>query len=227
MVERSYLPALRFHALTGLYDALVAILCREKAFKAALVAQAALRPGQKVLDLGCGTGTLTFALKDACPGASILGVDADAEILECARAKGRDREVRFLHGFAQEIDPGLGPFDRVVTSLFLHHVPAADRKAVLVRVRDGMNQGGVLHIADWDRPANVLQSIGFSLVRALDGWELTRGHAEGRMEEWLRDAGFQDVLRTRRFLTPIGTISLWKAAATTPDHTNKPALRSH
>jgi len=213
MAERTYVPALRYHAITGLYDALVALLCREKAFKSALVIQAALQPGHKVLDLGCGTGTMTFALKDACPDASILGVDADPDVLDRARAKRPEGDVRFQRVFAQELDPSLGPFDRVVTSLFLHHVPASERRAVFDRVREGLHEQGELHIADWDRPANALQWVGFALVRALDGWELTRGHAEGRMKEWLRSAGFREVTKTRSFLTPLGTISLWKAEA--------------
>lgn len=212
MTERAYVPALRYHAITGFYDALVALLCREKAFKSALVIQAALQPGQKVLDLGCGTGTMTFALKDACPEASILGVDADSNVLARARAKNPQGDVSFQRAFAQELDPSLGPFDRVVTSLFLHHVPASERRDVFDRIREGLSEKGELHIADWDRPTNALQWIGFGFVRVLDGWELTRGHAEGRMEEWLRSAGFRDVTKTRRFLTPLGTISLWKAA---------------
>ena len=213
MAEKPYVPALRFHSLTGLYDAVVALLCREKTFKAALVAQATLRPGQKVLDLGSGTGTLTLALKSACPDASLLGVDADPDILARAQAKARrmGSDVTFLRSFAQDLDPGLGPFDRVVTSLFLHHLPASERKAVLERVLSSLKKGGEFHIADWDRPANALQWIGFSLVRILDGWELTRGHAEGRMEEWLRQAGFENVTRTRSFHTPLGTVSLWSA----------------
>ncbi len=189
------------------------MLCREKAFKSALVTQASLKTGHKVLDLGCGTGTLTHALKASCPGASILGVDADDEMLDKARAKATPpaSDPTFLRGFAQDIDPNLGPFDRVVTSLFLHHVPAPDRGAVFARVREVLSEEGEFHIADWDRPANALQWLGFSFVRILDGWELTKGHAEGKMEEWLRRAGFPTVERTRQFQTPLGTISLWKA----------------
>lgn len=217
MAEKTYVPALRFHTLTRLYDAVVAILCREKAFKAALVAQADLSPGQKVLDLGSGTGTMTLALKRDCPGASILGVDADPNVLERAQVKARrlGSDVTFIRGFARDLDPGLGPFDRVVTSLFLHHIPASERKAVLDKVRNSLKEGGELHIADWDRPANALQWFGFTLVRILDGWELTRGHAEGRMEEWLRQADFQNVTRTRTFHTPLGTLSLWSARSKT------------
>ncbi len=54
----SYIPALRYHWLTRFYDPLVRITTREKVFKQALVRQARIQDGQRILDLGCGTGTL-------------------------------------------------------------------------------------------------------------------------------------------------------------------------
>lgn len=215
MAIRTYLPALRFHALTWLYDPLVAILCMEKSFKSALVTQVALQPGQAALDLGCGSGTLTLALKEACPGAAVLGVDADERILQVAEAKKGSTQVEYRKALVQDLDSAIGRFDHVVTSLFFHHLPVPVRDSVLVKIQDHLKEFGQLHIADWDRPANAWQRVGFCIVRTLDGWELTRGHAEGRMGEWLRAADYRNVERTRRFLTPLGTISLWKADAPT------------
>ena len=50
-----YVPALRFHWLTRFYDPLVRVTLKDERFKALLVAQAAVREGDRVLDLGCGT----------------------------------------------------------------------------------------------------------------------------------------------------------------------------
>ena len=62
MTDRAYIPPLRFHSLTNLYDAVLAWTMREKRFKRRLVVQANIHPGLRVLDLGCGTGTLTYYL---------------------------------------------------------------------------------------------------------------------------------------------------------------------
>ena len=53
----------------------------EQAFKSALVRQADVRAGQRVLDFGCGTGTLTLMIEASEPGAEIVGVDVDEKAL--------------------------------------------------------------------------------------------------------------------------------------------------
>lgn len=84
-VHDRYIAALRYRALTHFYDPVVALTTREATFKAALVEQVALRPGDQVLDLGCGTGTLTLLLKQGPPAADLVGLDGDLEVLALGR----------------------------------------------------------------------------------------------------------------------------------------------
>lgn len=97
-----YISALRCRALTRFYDPLLALVLREEVWKSQLVEQAALGPGMRALDLGCGTGTLTILLARSCPEASVVGLDADPDVLERAREKasprGRARGVRAVGG---------------------------------------------------------------------------------------------------------------------------------
>ena len=83
----AYIPALRFHWLTRFYDPLLRALLRERRFRGRLVRQVYPGAGERVLDLGCGTGTLTALLERAYPGAHIAGLDADPAALAIARAK--------------------------------------------------------------------------------------------------------------------------------------------
>ena len=71
--------ALRFPALTRVYDPLIRVTTRETLFKRKLVEQAALERGQRVLDLGCGTGALAIKVKPTEPGAEVVGLDADPQ----------------------------------------------------------------------------------------------------------------------------------------------------
>lgn len=82
-------PALRFHALTPLYDRVVALTTRERTFKQALLDQAAIEPGHQVLDVGCGTGTLAIAALRRQPDGQVSGLDADPAVLAIAARKAR------------------------------------------------------------------------------------------------------------------------------------------
>src|SRR3989442_15958225 len=85
--ESRYVPALGLRVLTQLYDPVLRWTIREETFKSALVAQAAIAPGMRVLDLGAGTGTLTLMLQRSAPSAEVVGLDGDPEVLRIARAK--------------------------------------------------------------------------------------------------------------------------------------------
>ena len=71
-----YIPPLRHHFLTRFYDPVVRLTTRESAFKQALLAQVVADRPRSVLDLGCGTGTLTLAIAGVLPGVAVTGFDA-------------------------------------------------------------------------------------------------------------------------------------------------------
>src|ERR687895_68289 len=91
-----YIPALGHDLLTPLYDPLLRWLMREERFKRRLIEQADVRGGHSVLDLGCGTGTLTMMVKQTNPDAEVVGLDGDVNVLKIARAKADKAGVRLL-----------------------------------------------------------------------------------------------------------------------------------
>jgi ubiquinone/menaquinone biosynthesis C-methylase UbiE len=213
MKQQSYIPALAYRSLTGLYDPLVRITTRERRFKAVLLQQARLRAGQQVLDLACGTATLTIAAKRMQPRADITGVDGDPDILARARVKAAkaEAELKFDESLSQHLAYADSSFDVVLSSLFFHHLDRENKLATLSEVWRVLKPGAELHIADWGKAANPLMRVLFLIVQMLDGFATTTDNVAGRLPEFLRASGFKEVEETQRFSTVLGTLALYRA----------------
>ena len=209
-----FVPALGFKALTPLYDGVVKATTREGLFKRTLIAQASIQPGQLVLDLACGTGTLAVRMAQAQPLAQITGVDGDPEVLARAGKKVERAgvRVRLDPANAPALPYGAEQFARVVTSLFFHHLDWPDKHRVAAEILRVLKPGGELHIADWGKPANRLMRWLFFPVQVLDGFANTRSHVAGQLVELFQQAGFQAVVERGRISTMFGTLSLYSAA---------------
>lgn len=217
---RRYIPALSYRWLTPVYDPVVRWTTREDAFKAALLEQAGLRAGQRMLDLGCGTGTLSIKAKLSQPDAEVTGIDGDPEILDRARRKAEASNAALTldRGLAQNLPYRDATFDVVLSSLFFHHLGRSEKVEALREAHRVLAVGGELHIADWGKPAYLVARIAFLLVQMLDGFANTSDNVAGRLPELIREAGFTDVAETRRFVTPLGSISLYRAVKTAAHH---------
>lgn len=213
--SRSYIPALKYHVLTRYYDSVVSLTTREKLFKSLLVKQIAAKDGQHLLDVGCGTGTLTQMLAQGESTASITGLDADLNALKQAKAKltTLSKRVTFERGFAQEMPFETASFDVAVSSLFFHHLGSQQKLEVLKEIGRVLIPGGQLHIADWGKPTSMLQRILFLIVQSLDGFDTTQDSVDGVLPSIIEEAGFTDIENTDSIATSLGTIRLFQAKA--------------
>ena len=139
-----YIPALRFNLLTPLYDLTMRLGMRESTFKRRLVEQACIKDGHRVLDLGCGTGTLTILIKRAHPEAEVIGLDGDPEILEIASAKIKvtGLDIALDEGMAFELTYPDNYFDRVFSSLVFHHLTREDKIRTFTEIFRVLKPGG-------------------------------------------------------------------------------------
>jgi SAM-dependent methyltransferase len=211
-MNQRYVPALGHAWLTGLYDPVMRTTMREATFKSRLIAQADIRPGHRVLDVGCGTATLTVAIKQAEPDAEIVGLDGDPEVLRRAahKAAAAGAAITLDHSFSDKLPYGDATFDRVLTSLLLHHLDADTKRRTLAEIRRVLRPGGQLHIADWGKATDIVMRAAFLLVQLLDGFATTTDNVRGRIPAMLSEAGFVDVAETDRLRTVFGTLSLYR-----------------
>jgi ubiquinone/menaquinone biosynthesis C-methylase UbiE len=163
----------RGHALgaPGLYDAFVDVffLGRRRATFESLVRVAGVQPRQRVLDVGCGTGYFARLLANTVgPGGLVVGVDASPEMIEYAnRQHRRPGNCQFQIGAAEALSFPPEHFDVVVSSLFMHHLPADLRPTAIAEMRRVLRPGGVLLIAE----AQVPRARGWRLLARLHGYD--------------------------------------------------------
>ena len=208
-----YIPALKYRWLTRFYDPVVRVTTREATFKEALLRQASIQDGHRVLDLGCGTGTLAVLAKYAHRGAEVFGLDGDPEVLKLARTKleAARIDVQFDQGLASALPYADESFDRVLSSLFFHHLPSEMKLEAMREVLRVLRAGGEFHIADWGKATSLAMRVAFVGVQLLDGFATTTDNVRGVLPDLLGLAGFQEVETTNSYVTILGTLSLYRA----------------
>ena len=169
------------------YDALVWLVTfgRERAFRERLTDLARLVPGESVLDVGCGTGTLAIAAKRRVGASGIVrGIDASPEMITRALRKAAKAgvEVEFETAVAESLPFLDTSFDVVLSTLMLHHLPKATRRDCAREMRRVLKPGGRVLAVDFAKSAGERHGLIGHLHR--------HGHlTQERIAELLRDAG--------------------------------------
>lgn len=206
--EPGYIPALRFRLLTPFYDFVLRWLMREQRFKAALVQAADIQSEQHVLDLGCGTATLTLMIKQKHPQAIVTGIDGDAQVLSIARAKARrvGVSINLDEGMAYDLPYPDNIFDRVVSSLMFHHLSTQDKQRTFAEVHRVLKSGGMLSLVDYGPPIGLWSRLVSPIMARFE--EAGDNH-RGMIPVMLRQARFQEIVDTRALSTMFGTLNLF------------------
>ena len=155
-----------------------------------LAAAAGIQPGDRVLDVGCGTGYFVRMLSELVgPRGSVVGVDAAPEMVGYASSRSRPAaNVTFEVGGAGALSFPDSSFDVVVSSLTMHHVAAAEQLPAVREMRRVLKPGGRLLIAEFQAPSG-------------HGWRLLLGptgltamaHAVPHIEAQVAEVGFSEI----------------------------------
>jgi ubiquinone/menaquinone biosynthesis C-methylase UbiE len=182
-----YIPAAGRDALLPGYDLLTRLAGFNRVHDR-LIAQAELTGDQRVLEIGSGTGNLGVRAKRAHPSISLIGSDPDPLALRRAQRKVvRLNGIRFERGYAQRLPYADGEFDRVLSSMMLHHLDADAKAAAAAEVFRVLSPGGRLHVVDMG--GNMTAHDGLSAQFTLHS-PLAAGNLGDAIPELLRAAGF-------------------------------------
>ncbi len=209
--KEKIIPALHDNWLTPLYDPLLKWGMREEVFKNYLTENSHLLPGQKVLDLGCGTGTLSILLKKYSPNIDLFGLDADPRVLQIAQEKtaAANINIAWVEGLAYHIEFPDNSFDRVITCLMIHHLTLPNKLKAFEEVFRILKPGGEFHLLDFGKPT----SFGMHLISIpIIHMEEAGDNIRGLLPELMLNAKLSNITDIKHFKTIFGELTYYQSS---------------
>lgn len=209
--SQTFTPAAGRFLPTSAYDRLLALLTREARWRSALLEAIAPAPGERILDVGCGTGSLAILIKQAAPDTMVVGLDPD-EVARCIAWKKAGEAgvgIEWESGFARDAG-NYGQFDKVVSSLVFHQVPVAEKRVDLAAMFAATKSGGTMIVCDYAAQGRWLMRQAFKVVQSVDGRANTQPNADGFLEAELERICGKPITAEQSFDTPTGTISIFR-----------------
>ena len=192
--HRVFLPAAGRDVFLPLYDPIVSLMGFDPA-RRELISRANVEPGRRILDIGCGTGTLVVRLKRRYATAQVIGLDPDPKALRRARIKAARAavSVQLDQGFADELPYKRASFDRVTSSLMFHHLNKQERENMLREVVRVLRSGGSFHLVDFIVDG---ASHGF-FNRLFRSHALMKDNSDERILALMSDTGFTNPVKVK------------------------------
>ena len=211
---KDYLPAAGRDWALPFYDPLVRLLGIDRT-RQALIEQAAIRQADRVLEIGCGTGSLLIRVKQQSPNVSVVGLDPDPLALERARRKAdaAGLAIQLDRGFSDDMPYPDASFDRVLSSFMFHHLSREAKTSTMREVRRVLKPGGSLHLVDFAGGQGGQRGF---LVRIFHSERALSDNAEDRVTALMRDSGLSEPSRVGREAFLLGHIIANYYRATAP-----------
>lgn len=192
-MKEKFTPAAAFHGLTPLYDRMSEFLGYGLTFKRKVLELAQIQDGERVLDVGAGSGTFLVEAKKCYPHSEIIGIDPDKNILKIAQNKLKQAgiDAKLIEGYAQELPFPDATFDIVVSTLIFHHMPTPVKKQAIQEIHRVLKVKGRFLLVDFGKPDALVETVLLNIGSIFDGRENMRANLTGRVPKLLKDAGFE------------------------------------
>jgi ubiquinone/menaquinone biosynthesis C-methylase UbiE len=215
--HRPFLPGMGKQWLMPLYDPFTRLLGVQR-FRAELIRWAGIAPGEKVLDVGCGSGDLLVALARTMPGVELTGLDPDRVALGRAarKAAAAGVGVTLIRGYADDLALEDGSLDHVVSSLAIHHLDVDSRRVFAAEARRVLRPGGKITILDFGGPSGDHAHGPRGHLNALLDTAMRRSPQlqaewDNPLPELLRSNGFDDAAEVAHRQSGFGSLTIVRA----------------
>ena len=188
------------------YDLAVTMttLGQDQRLRKATVDQAWIKPGDHVLDVGCGTGEVALLAKTRAKAGKVYGIDPAPEMIAVARKKAARKKltIDFRVGVIEALPFSDASIDVVTSSLMMHHLPEDLKARGLAEIYRVLRPGGRLLIADFMRPTgSFLNHLYLALIRHHGLGEAVEG-----LQEMLKETGFNQITKLDKKVLVIGFV---------------------
>lgn len=195
MKKEKFIPALGFHILTPFYDWGTERFGFGKPIRERVLQAVGLEGDERLLDMGCGTGSLLIELKKKYPRLTAVGLDPDPRILAIAEQKAKKigLTINWSEGYAQHLPFPDRYFDVVVSTMMFHHLSSDVKRHAANEAHRVLIPGGRFLLVDFGKPVSFLAHTLLFVVSLVDGREEMEANLRGEIPSILRDAGFWEI----------------------------------
>ncbi|MEK6826172.1 MAG: class I SAM-dependent methyltransferase [Nanoarchaeota archaeon] len=191
--DKGFIPAAGFNILTPLFDTLCSIIGLGKEYRKRIIKNLPIEKDKlKILDAGCGTGSLAIELKKLNSRLVLYGIDADSNILDIAKKKAKEKNlsIYYQQGVLEKLPFPNEYFDVVYSSLVLHHLGTREKQEALNEIYRVLRKDGLFLLVDFGKPKNKVMAI-FSLFSVI--FEMGYDNYIGKIPKMLKEAKFKSI----------------------------------
>ena len=195
-MKNNFIPALSIDWLTPYHDRVVETMGWGRALKRRVLEDIHLTAGERLLDIGCGTGTLLLEAARETPGVHLTGIDPDPQILSLARSKLQASQVELVQASADQLPFPPRSFDVVVSTLVFHHLSMESKRRAISEIARVLTAEGRFLLADMGPattlPFKVLTALLLPVAMLTQSKEIryARENMQGVLPHLLQEAGF-------------------------------------
>ena len=150
---------------------------------------------KRILDIGCGAGAMTMALKEKYPDAEVIGIDMSAPMVRYAHKRSMENglDITFKQMPAENLDFEDGSFDLIVANLLFHELPVSVSKQVTKEVHRLLRTGGVFHLFDFpgDKNKDAYGMFFIEMDGSDNGEPFLPGFIRSNFEDIMTELGFE------------------------------------